>query len=432
MSQSAVVPAGAWRVWGVGVAVYLMAVFHRSSLAVAGLAASERFGISASQLATFVMLQLLVYAGMQIPVGLLVDRFGPRAVMIAGTATIVIGQAAFAVAGTFAAALGARVLVGIGDAMTFICVLRLVTAWFPARRIPLVTQLTGVTGQLGAVAAAAPMTWALRELGWTTSYLVAAGVSAALLVLLLVLVHDTPDDRVLRGERLSWTAIRTRLAASWRQPGTRLGFWMHFTTQFSATTLGLLWGYPFFVRGEGLSEAAAGTLLSIMVLSIMGAGPLLGAFISRHPWHRSSIVIGIVLSIAAAWSVVLVWPGDAPLALLVLLVVVAGTGGPASMIGFDLARTSNPTDRVASATAIVNQAGFVASLVLVIAIGLILDWRTPGDSTAYSAESFRWAMSFQYVLWGLGLTQLWRYRRRTRAALLAADPDARSKMIGLG
>ena len=432
MSQSAVVPAGAWRVWGVGIAVYLMAVFHRSSLAVAGLAASDRFGISASQLATFVMLQLLVYAGMQIPVGLLVDRFGPRAVMIAGTATIVIGQAAFAVAGTFAAALGARVLVGIGDAMTFICVLRLVTAWFPARRIPLVTQLTGVTGQLGAVAAAAPMTWALRELGWTTSYLVAAGVSAALLVLLLVLVHDTPDDRVLRGERLSWTAIRTRLAASWRQPGTRLGFWMHFTTQFSATTLGLLWGYPFFVRGEGLSEAAAGTLLSIMVLSIMGAGPLLGAFISRHPWHRSSIVIGIVLSIAGAWSVVLVWPGDAPLVLLVLLVVVAGTGGPASMIGFDLARTSNPTDRVASATAIVNQAGFVASLVLVIAIGLILDWRTPGDSTAYSAESFRWAMSFQYVLWGLGLTQLWRYRRRTRAALLAADPDARSKMIGLG
>jgi len=432
VSQSAVVPAGAWRVWGVGIAVYLMAVFHRSSLAVAGLAASDRFGISASQLATFVMLQLLVYAGMQIPVGLLVDRFGPRAVMIAGTATIVIGQAAFAVAGTFAAALGARVLVGIGDAMTFICVLRLVTAWFPARRIPLVTQLTGVTGQLGAVAAAAPMTWALRELGWTTSYLVAAGVSAALLVLLLVLVHDTPDDRVLRGERLSWTAIRTRLAASWRQPGTRLGFWMHFTTQFSATTLGLLWGYPFFVRGEGLSEAAAGTLLSIMVLSIMGAGPLLGAFISRHPWHRSSIVIGIVLSIAGAWSVVLVWPGDAPLVLLVLLVVVAGTGGPASMIGFDLARTSNPTDRVASATAIVNQAGFVASLVLVIAIGLILDWRTPGDSTAYSAESFRWAMSFQYVLWGLGLTQLWRYRRRTRAALLAADPDARSKMIGLG
>lgn len=57
----------------------LAAVFHRSSLAVAGLAATERFGIGASKLATFTMLQLLVDAGMQIPVGLLIERIGPPA-----------------------------------------------------------------------------------------------------------------------------------------------------------------------------------------------------------------------------------------------------------------------------------------------------------------------------------------------------------------
>jgi nitrate/nitrite transporter NarK len=63
---------------------YLLAIFHRSSLAVAGLTAADRFHISAAQLATFTMLQLLVYAGMQIPVGLLVDRFGPRTVILTG------------------------------------------------------------------------------------------------------------------------------------------------------------------------------------------------------------------------------------------------------------------------------------------------------------------------------------------------------------
>ncbi len=432
MSQNVVVPGGAWRIWGLAVAVYLLAVFHRSSLAVAGLAASDRFGISASQLATFVMLQLLVYAGMQIPVGLLVDRFGARAVLIAGTTTISLAQAGFALADSYPAALVARVFVGIGDAMTFICVLRLVAAWFPVRRIPLITQLTGVTGQLGAVVAAAPMTWALRELGWTPTYLAAGGLGLVFAVALVLVVHDAPTDRILRGDRLSWSGIRSRLAASWRQPGTRLGFWTHFTTQFSATTLGLLWGYPFLVRGEGLSSAAAGTLLTLMVVAIMGAGPLIGWAIGRDPWHRSTIVIGVVVAIVTIWTVVLAWPGQAPLPVLVALVVIAGVGGPASMIGFDLARTSNPADRVASATAIVNQAGFVASLVLVIAIGLILDWRTPGDSTAYTPGAFRWAMSFQYLLWALGLTQLWRYRRRTRAALLAEDPDARSRMTGLG
>lgn len=431
MSQNVAVPAGAWRIWAVGTAVYLLAVFHRSSLAVAGLAAADRFGISASQLATFVMLQLCVYAGMQIPVGLLVDRFGPRAVLISGTIVISAGQVGFALAESFGAALAARALVGVGDAMTFICVLRLVTSWFPARRIPLVTQLTGPIGQFGALLAASPMTWALANPGWTRTYLAAAGLGFAFVALLMWLIHDAPESKVQRGDRLSWTAVRGRLGDSWRQPGTRLGFWIHFTTQFSATALGMLWGYPFFVRGEGRSEAVAGLLLSVMVIAVMIAGPVLGWATGTNPWHRSSMAIGTVLAMVTVWTVVLVWPGQAPLPLLFVLVVVVGVGGPASMIGFDLARTSNPSDRVASATAIVNQAGFVASLILVIAVGVILDWRTPGTSTDYSPEGFVWAMSFQYVLWGIGLVQLYRYRRRTRSVLLAADPDVRSKMIGL-
>jgi hypothetical protein len=106
-----------------------------------------------------------------------------------------------------------------------------------------------------------------------------------------------------------------------------------------------------------------------------------------------------------------------------VLVLVTGVGGPASVIGFDVGRTSNPAHRLASATGIINQGGFYASLVLVVAIGLILDWRTPGSSTAYTAEAFRWAMSFQYVLWSLGLIQVWRYRHRTRAWLRVHEPE---------
>lgn len=432
MSLADPIPRRAFAVWGVALAVYLLAVFHRSSLAVAGLAATDRFDISAAQLATFTMVQLLVYAGMQVPVGLLVDRWGPRSVLITGALTLTLAQTGFAFADSYLLAVVARVFVGMGDAMTFICVLRLVNSWFPGRRIPLITQVTGMIGQLGAVLAAVPMTIALRDLGWTPAYLLTASLGLVLTVGLILVVHDAPEGRSVRGEAMSLTRIRATLSESWRQPGTRLGFWMHFTTQFSATTMGLLWGYPFFVRGEQVSPATAGTLLTIMVLALMVAGPVLARVITRHPWHRSTIVIGIVLAIVSVWTVVLAWPGNAPLWLLVVLVVVAGVGGPASMVGFDLARTSNPPHRLASATAIVNQAGFIASLVLVIGIGVILDWRTPGDSAAYTPSGFRWAMSAQYVLWALGLVQLVRFRRRTRAELLAADPDVRQKMIRLG
>ena len=171
------------------------------------------------------------------------------------------------------------------------------------------------------------------------------------------------------------------------------------------------------MQGEGRSATSAGVLLTLIVVAFIYSGPLLGLLIGRHPWHRSSVVLVIVCAIVVVWTAVLAWPGPAPLWLLVLLTQVIGFGGPASMIGFDLARTSNPAERLASATGIINQAGFAASLVLVLSIGLILDWRTPGASTDYSPDAFRWALSAQYVLWGVGLAQIVRYRRRARAVI---------------
>ena len=414
----------AYAVWAVALGAYLLAIFHRSSLAVAGLVATERFDITAAQLATFTMLQLLVYAAMQVPVGVLVDRFGPRAVMLAGTCLLVVAQTGFALAETYPAALAARTVVGIGDAMTWICVLRLLARWFPPTRVPLLTQLSGTVGQMGAIAAALPMTVALRELGWTRAYLLTASLGLVAAVALALVVRDAPDVRRVVGPPLSITAVRRSLSASWAHPGTRLGFWMHFVTQFSATTMSLLWGYPFLVQGEGLSETEAGIVLSLIVVALVYGGPVIGHLVGRHPWHRSTMVLVILAAIVTTWTAVLAWPGQAPFWLLVLLSQVIGIGGPGSMIGFDLARTSNPAERLASATGIINQAGFSASLVCVVAIGIVLDWRTPGASTDYSPEAFRWAMSVQYPLWALGALQIWRWRRRARRVIDRAALEA--------
>ena len=406
-----------WVVWGSALSLYLLAVFHRSSLAVAGLAAAERFDITAAQLATFTMLQLLVYAGMQIPVGLLVDRFGPRSVILTGALVMTLAQVGFALAESFPVALAARVLVGMGDAMTFICLVRLVATWFPPRQIPFVTQLSGTLGQSGAIVAAAPMTWALGALGWTGAYLTSAAVGTGLALVGALALRDRPGQRHHRGATMAWAAVRRSLSASWAHPGTRLGFWIHFSTQFPATALGLLWGYPFLVRGEGRTPGEAGALLTLLVVSVIIAGPVLGWLVGLHPWHRSSMVLAIVGSIVTAWTVVLAWPGEAPLWLLVVLVLVVGVGGPASMVGFDVGRTANPAERLASSTGIINVGGFLASLLLVVAIGLVLDWRTPGGGTDYTPEAFRWAMSTQYLIWAVGVTQVVRYRVRARRTI---------------
>lgn len=429
-SAARLTPRRAWLVWGVGLSIYLVAVFHRTSLAVAGLAATERFDLTASQLGTFTVLQLLVYAGMQVPVGLLVDRFGPRTVLTAGVITISLGQLGFALATSYPQALGARVLVGLGDAMTFICVLRLVTSWFGPRLIPLITQVTGSSGQVGAIAAAVPMTWALSELGWTTAYLIAAGTGPALLAALLAFVRDSPASRHERGHPMSRLMLMGSLRSSWAQPGTRLGFWVHFTTPFSANMIVMLWGFPFLVLSEGLSDTTAGGLLSLIVVVVVASGPVLGWVVGNHPWHRSTVALGTVVAMIATWSAVLAWPGEAPLWLLVLLIVACGCGGPASMIGFDVGRTSNPPDRMGSTTGIINVGGFLATVLAVLGIGVVLDLMTPGSSSDYSAGAFRAAMAVQVPLWLFGAVQIWRYRMIVRRTLGREVVEGGSTMIG--
>ena len=180
------------------------------------------------------------------------------------------------------------------------------------------------------------------------------------------------------------------------------------------------------MRGEGRTPGEAGLLLTLIVVAVIVSGPVLGWLIGLHPWHRSSMVLGIVATIVATWTLVLVWPGPAPLALLVVLALVVGVGGPASMIGFDVGRTANPPERLASSTGIINVGGFSASLVLVVAIGLVLDWRTPGGGTDYSPQAFQWAMSTQYVIWTIGLVQVYRYRLRARRTFDRAALEAGS------
>ena len=412
----------AWMVWSAAISVYMLAVFHRTSLGVAGLIAAERFHITSAQLATFTMVQLFVYAAMQIPVGAILDRVGAKKLLVTGVVLMTGGQFAFAFANTFGAGVAARVFVGMGDAMIFISLMQLVALWFPPARTAMITQLTGVLGQVGAVAATVPLSAALHSLGWTKSFATAASVGVVLGVVLIIFVKDSPYEDHHRDE-LKMRAVGRALKLAWSEPGTRLGLWSHFSAQFGATVFALLWGFPFLVSGQGLTPGAASGLLIIMTITAVVTSPMIGAFVTRWPYSRSTLILWIVGSIMAVWAVVLVWPGRAPLWLLVVLVVVLAVGGPGSMVGFDLARTFNPPTRLGSATGIVNVGGFVASLSTVALIGIVLDHVAPGGPSTYTVDSFRAAMSMQYIVWVIGVVQILRFRRKARRAQLTQSRD---------
>jgi MFS family permease len=409
-------PTRAYAVWLVGLLAYTVAIFHRASLGVAGAEAQERFSAGASAISLFLVLQLAVYAGLQVPVGLALDRFGSRKMIVAGALTMAAGQAVLALASDVPAAVVARVLVGAGDAMTFISVLRLVPLWFPGRTVPLITQLTGILGQVGQIAAAYPLVALLHSVSWTPTFLGAAAVGVLVAVLVLVALSDVPPGTQLAAPA-AMAEARANLVATWREPGTRIGLFTHLVTQFSGTVFALLWGYPFLTLGEGRSAGTAAALLTLLVVVGMGIGPLLGRLVGNWPLRRSNLVFSILGATATIWTVVLLWPGRAPLWLLVVLVVVLGTNGPGSMIGFDYARTENPAERSGSATGVVNVGGFVASLITVLAIGYVLDALTPGGSTGYDLGAFRAAFAVQYVFWAIGLVGVLRHRRLLRARM---------------
>jgi MFS family permease len=401
----------------VAVAAYAVAVFQRTSLAVAAEDATSRFGVNASVLSLFAVVQLLTYAGMQIPVGVLVDRFGPRLMIAGGAAVMAAGQTALALVDTPLGVIGARILVGGGDAMTFISVLRLVPAWFPSRQVPLVTQLTGLLGQVGQIGSTIPLVALLNGVGWQSSYLGAGAMGVLVSILVLVAVRDRPPGAPPRPLHPSWRQALRDLRSSFAQPGTRLGMWSHFATQFSGMVFALLWGYPFMTLGLGYSAAEAGWLMTLMVLAATVIGPVLGALTARYPLRRSNLIFGVLILTIAVWTMVLLWPGAAPLPVIVVLVLTLAAYGPASAVGFDFARTFNPSTRLGAATGIVNMGGFTASLVTIFVIGVVLDLLAPtGD---YSVTDFKIAFCFQYVVWGFGLLSLRRTRRLARAELRA-------------
>ncbi|MGX7679503.1 MFS transporter [Jatrophihabitans sp. DSM 45814] len=419
------------RRWAVAVTVYLVAVFHRTSLGVAGLQASARFGISPSQLSIFVLLQLGVYAGMQIPTGILVDRYGPRRLLLVAAGTMGLAQIMFAIVPNYPLALFARAMLGLGDALTFVSVLRFAAGQFSPRRYPLVVAMTGMVGTVGNIAATLPLATVLHSAGWTPTFLAAGALSLLSgLGVYLVLRKSAPVPRRSDGPAdllTSLAAVRRRVATAWSMAGTRAGFWVHFASMSTSLTFGVLWGVPFLVQGEGLSRNGASELLLAVVAFSTLASPVVGYFTGRFPAIRVPCAIGLCAVTVSGWYVLLIaCPEHIPRPLLVAIVLITGLGGPVSAIGFALARDYNGPAIVGTATGVVNVGGFVAGIIGCLGIGWTLDRVGAVDTLAYR-YAFAVAVSVQLV----GLIQMIRWWLKARRVVLSSQDRGEATPVAI-
>ncbi|KAB1644177.1 MFS transporter [Gulosibacter chungangensis] len=399
---------------------YLVAVAQRSSLAVAGVAAAERFDASATALSTLAITQVAVYALMQIPVGMLLDRFGAARLILVGAILMTVAQVMLAYAPTLELAVIARVLVGIGDATTFVSGLRIIGAWFKPRKVPIMQQIFASGGQIGQFLSSIPFAILLGISGWTVSFLSAASLAVIVVIVASLVLRDSPNRR-FESRPVSLRGAFVKLGEAFARPGTRLGFWAHFTTQFPATIFALLWGYPLMVEGLGLSTPLASSLLLIPVVAGIACGPLLGILTARFPLRRSNIVMAAALAVTAGWIILVLWPGQPPLWFFIVVLAVMGVGSTGSTIGFDFARTFNPVSSYGSASGIVNVGGFTASAVTFLLVGLGVDLGTHLNGGVRDWSAFQIAMWAIPIVTGLGLIGLLLERHRARNRIAAEE-----------
>ncbi|WP_040693094.1 MFS transporter [Nocardiopsis prasina] len=412
VSKEPVGGARAWLVWGVAVAAYFLAMLHRNGLGVAALEAQSRFDVGPALLSLLPMLQLFVYVLLQVPAGLLADRLGPRYTLGMGMIAMALGSCLFALAPGIELAVAGRFLIGLGDALVFLNVIRLAALWFPRSRYALVSGLTGVVGGTGQVASAAPLAWALDGFGWEAAFLATTGFTVLMALMVLLVVRDRPvgaaGHSTVADPISLWGALKEALKAE----GPRIGMAHHAAVMAPFTMMMVLWGYPYLVGGLGLSEGTAALTLTGLAGGALWLAPVAGVLVGRWPGVR--VYFALILSgvLTLGWLLLVAWPGGAPVVVGVAVLAVSALGQTmAPTVSFDFARDGIPASRTGVASGLVNMSGFTTAVICTVAAGAILQ-ALPEDPTSY-----QWAFTPMAVATFLSTCVLAVFiRRRVRAA----------------
>lgn len=403
----------AWLVWGLATSAYLVALFHRMVVGVAGDMTADRLGVALPALGVFTLVQLSMYVLGQIPAGTAADRLGPRRTLLIGLGLMAIGETTFALAPTFGLALTGRAIVGLGDAMTFVNVLRLVHSWFPERRQPLLAALTAATGGLGQLGATIPLQLALSDLGWTATFAAAVTFTTLLAAGVWLVVRDRPGG-VPAPPAHTHAPIGQTLRDAARRAGTRHGFCVHASLMAPFGIFTAMWGVPYLQHAQGFSHGQAAALLLVCVAAFTAALPLIGQVAARGLRVENRVVVGLGALVAATLALLALWPGaTVPRPLLIAGLIVLGAGGSASIAAFDIARREAPAHASGAAVALVNCGGFISAAIGAWVVSLLLP--ADGGATAYAHATLLVPALIGAVA-TLGSARLARHRRRADAA----------------
>lgn len=402
--------------WTLLAAGFLFVNFHRTATAVLADSLARTFDATGSQLGLLHASFFYVYAPLQLPAGLVVDRYGPRAVGSTGLVVLTVGVVWFARSETLLTAFLARAVVGVGGSVLYIATLRFCANWFRPNEYATMTGYTVAAAGAGGILATTPLALAIDRVGWRTAILVAGATTGVLAVAVATAVRDRPSGTDIDADHTAATLAdivantRTVLAEveTWL-----MGLLLFLVLGVNFTVLGL-WGVPFIADTYGVSVARASTYVLIGNVGFVLGSPAFGALSDRTGW-RTELVVATSVVFALSYGVLTLVP-PLPVVGGALFCALLANGGVALV--FTIGKERHAPAVAGTITGVINSFGYVGAAVLPTVMGAVLDAYWTGEiingARVYTVVGYRVAFGIATAAAVLAVaTAAWLHRRET-------------------
>ncbi|MFQ5972681.1 MAG: MFS transporter [Alphaproteobacteria bacterium] len=394
-SDTEALPSGSlpWVVWSLGGLFFCYGFFQRVAPSVMVEDLMRDFAVSAAVLGNLAAFYFYAYAGMQLPLGIMVDRWGARRILAAGSLLCGLGSLLFATADSLAPAYLGRLLIGGGAGFAFVGTLKLAAGWFPPKRFALVSGLTSLLAMVGAVGGQAPLALVVAATGWRETLLGAAIFALVLSVSIWFIVRDPPAAKaalpqvepagLLDGLRRVTTIRQSWICALYCAAMTA-----------TMSSFAVLWGVPYMMQAYGLPRAAAAASISLFMIGWAIGAPLVG-WLSDHIGRRRLPMVLAAWLALGSFALLVYLPG-LPLRGGQTLLLINGMASSTMHLAFVTAREHNPSRAAGTAVSFVNTIVMGSGALFQPFLGLLLDinWdgRMEAGARVYSLDAFQVAL----------------------------------------
>jgi MFS family permease len=380
--------------------LYVVSQFLRNSVGVIAPNLATEIGLTPIEIGTLSSVYFLAFAATQLPLGVALDRFGPKISMLVSIGFTVLGCVLFAVAHEAGSLIAARALLGFGTASFLMAPVALYARWFPPERFSTFAGIQLGLGSLGAIFATAPLAYATASFGWRMTFLGVGVCAAAIGVLIWLIVTDDPPG--VKSTRHKET-LRESVAGIWqviRTPSMGRVFMVQVSSYPSYVLIVGLWGGPYLTHVYGYDLTGRGNVLFVAALSQVVGSFFWGA--SDRLFGGSKVPILISLAMCLVSLVLLIVLGTLPIPLLLIVFGVIGFTTNLSSLVMAHGRSLVAPHLLGRTITLLNMGAMGGGFLVQFISGTLINL-FPSEAGAYPLDSYRLVFALQAALVLAGL-----------------------------